>query len=94
MKKIIGIFGIVLIMLITTVTFPVFGETDETETIGTTNIIAIGWFAQCEIIVHGRILIGLIGPKLAINQDIEYNQEIVESIVMTDHFLYCVITEE
>ena len=96
MKKIFGIFGIVLIMLMATVAFPVFGETDETETIGRTNIIAIGWFSQCEVnqIVHGRVLIGLIGLGLVVNQDIEFCMGSIERIVMTDHFLYSVITGE
>ena len=96
MKKIFGIFGIVLILLMTTVAFPVLGETDETEILGRTHIIAIGWFSQCEVnqIVHGRVLIGLIGLKLAVNQDIEFCMGSIERIVMTDHFLNCVITGE
>ena len=93
MKKIFGIFGIILIMLMATVSFPVFGETDETETIGRTHIIAIGWFSQCEVnqIVHGRVLIGLIGLGIVVNQDIEFCMGSIKWIVMTNHFLNCVI---
>ena len=93
MKKILGIFGIASIILMATVTLPVLGETKETVTLDRIHIIAIGTFAKCEEnqIVHGRVLIGLIGFELAINKDIEFSLENIKWILMSDHILHVLI---
>jgi hypothetical protein len=94
-KKIVGTFGIVLIMLSIAITIPVIGETNEKENLGTTSILAIGTFTQSEDeeVIYAHIFIGKIGLKPVINLDIEICYSSIKNIVMTNHFLRCVVVK-
>lgn len=93
-KNILKISGIIFLVVFTAVSIPVFAESNNTDPVGRTKITAIGTFARCDQdeIVYGHIFIGFQDNKPVFNQDIEISASGIGLIVMTNHFLHCVVS--
>ncbi len=91
-RKIIGIFGILVILLLTTITLPVMAGNDEDKILAEKHILAIGTFSHCDTneVVYGYVLIGFSGLQPFFNTYIQICDNSIQSIVMTNYFLYCV----
>ena len=94
-RKLLVTSGIVLLMVFTAVTIPVAAEQNDEEIIGRTRITAIGTFSHCDVdgVVYGHIFIGFIGIKPVFNLDIEICDDTIGLIIMSNHFLHCVVRE-
>lgn len=95
-KKLLIVSGIVLLMVFTAVTMPVVAEPNDEETFGKkTRITAIGTFAHCDVdgVVYGHIFIGFIGIKPVFNFDIQICDDTIGLIIMSNHFLHCVVSK-
>lgn len=94
-KKLLVISGIVLMMVFSAVTIPVVAEQNDEEIIERTRITAMGTFAHCDVdgVVYGHIFIGFIGIKPVFNLDIEICDDTIGLIIMSNHFLHCVVRE-
>ena len=94
-KKIFVISGLVLMMLFTAITIPIVASSNDEEILGRTRINAIGTFAHCDTdkVYYGHIFIGVIGFRPVFNLNIEICDDTIGLIIMTNHFLHCVIRE-
>ena len=92
-KKLLVISGIVLIMLLTLATIPVSSDANDSRIFGRKHITAIGTFTHCDTdeVIYGHIFIGFIGIKPVLNLDIEICEDSIKLIIMTNHFLHCVV---
>ena len=80
-------------MLSTLATIPVTSDTNGTAIFGRKHITAIGKFTLSDEdkVVYGHIIIGYIGIKPVFNLDIEFSYDDLVLIVMTKHFIHCVV---
>ena len=67
-------------------------ENDENKILTENKILAFGTFSHCEVDeeVYGYVLIGFSGLQLFFNTYIQICDDSIQSIVMTNYFLYCV----
>jgi hypothetical protein len=94
-KKMLKISGIIFLFVFSTIAIPVIAEQEYEEKFSVTKITAIGTFTRCDEdkMVYGHIFIGLNGNKPVFNTNIEISTGGIGLIIMTKHFLHCVVNE-